>query len=231
MPTDCLEKLFAPFVRSDVMVVTGNILPQELETRAQRLFDIYREFGDGFEPLEADSDWFKSFWRRAVRTWKIGTATNAAFRASLFSNSQICLMDETLRPGTPSGGGEDTHLFYKVIKAGYTLVYEPAVYVWLKYHGDMTSLRRQLYRYGKGHVAYHLTTLILGQDLRAMLRLSLELQKVHFWRIINRLCGKSIFPVSLPIIENISNLVGYLAFWKSLRRVKREGRFLKNKCF
>ena len=37
MPPGWLEKLVAPFARDDVMIVTGNVLPIELETTAQRI--------------------------------------------------------------------------------------------------------------------------------------------------------------------------------------------------
>ena len=33
MPVDWLDRLVAPFRRSDVMAVTGNVLPAELETK------------------------------------------------------------------------------------------------------------------------------------------------------------------------------------------------------
>ncbi|GAN33091.1 MAG: glycosyltransferase [Candidatus Brocadia sp. AMX2] len=223
MPPDWLEKLVAPFGRSDVMVVTGNILPAELETRSQRFFDIHEEFRYGFEPLEADGDWLKSFWRRAVPIGKLGATTNAALRASIFRNPGIGLMDETLGPGTPSGGGEDVYLFYKVLKAGYTLVYEPDAYVWSRYYPNMPSLRHHLYNYGKGQVAYHLATLIFDGDLRALLRLLLELPITHLRRIIHRFYGRNIYPLPLLIIEIIGNLTGPFAFWLSLRRAGREG--------
>ena len=85
---------------------------------------------------------------------------NAAFRTSMFHDPQIGLMDEALGPGMPSGVGEDTYLFYKVLKAGYTIVYEPAAWVRHKHRRDLPGLRRQLFGYSKGHVAYHLTTLL-----------------------------------------------------------------------
>lgn len=224
MPPDWLEKLITPFVRNDVMIVTGNILPLELETTAQRLFELYGGLGRGLEPFEADERWFESFRLRAVPTWRLGATANAAFRASIFSHPEIGLMDEALGPGTPSGVGEDTYLFYKVLKAGYTLVYEPAAYVWHKHRRDISALRRQLYHYSKGHVAYHLTTLVCDHDLRAITRLLLELPKTHLRRIIKRLRGKSIYPLSLIMLEIIGNLVGPFALLKSRRRVKREGR-------
>ena len=51
MPSDWLEKLLSPFVQDDVMAVTGNVLPLELETAAQRLFEATVGWGRGFERL------------------------------------------------------------------------------------------------------------------------------------------------------------------------------------
>ena len=60
--------------------------------------------------------------RRAVPTWRIGSTANAAFRASIFSDPRIGLMDEALGAGMPTGCSEDTYLFYKVLRAGYRIV-------------------------------------------------------------------------------------------------------------
>jgi O-antigen biosynthesis protein len=140
MPPDWLEKLVAPFVRSDVMIVTGNILPLELETPAQRLFELYGGLGRGFEQRIVSRDWFSQF-SRGVPTWTLGATANAAFRADIFTHPWIGLMNEALGPGMPSGTGEDIYLFYKVLKAGYTLVYQPEAYVWHKHRREMPALR------------------------------------------------------------------------------------------
>ena len=95
MPPDWLEKLVAPFVNPDTMAVTGNILPLELETAAQRLFEAYGGLGRGFEPMVVNGSWFRQF-RSAVPTWKLGATANAAFRASIFTHPQIGSMDEAL---------------------------------------------------------------------------------------------------------------------------------------
>jgi GT2 family glycosyltransferase len=229
MPPDWLEKLIAPFARPDVMIVTGNVLPLELETPAQCLFERYGGLGRGFDRFEVGGDWFESFQRRAVPTWELGATANAAFRATIFSDPQIGLLDEALGVGTPTGCSEDTYIFYKVLKAGYTMMYEPAAYVWHKHRRDMAALRRQVYGYSKGHVAYHLTTLLRHHDLRALVRLGYHLPRWHlrqiFWQIKARLRGrKSDYPLSLTLLEIAGNLAGPWALWRSRRRVKREGR-------
>lgn len=223
-PTDWLEKLLAPFVRNDVMIATGNVLPLELETRAQELFEAYGGLGGGFERLEADGDWFRSFRRYAVPAWRLGSTANAAFRGRIFEDPEIGLFHEALGAGTPAGYNESTYLFYKVLQAGYTIVYEPAAFVWHRHRRDMQAFRRQIYRYSKGHVAYHLMTMTQDQDLRAILRLVIGLPKAHLWRAKERICGRSIYPVRLILREILGNIIGPFALWQSCRQVKRLGR-------
>ncbi|WP_423803188.1 glycosyltransferase family 2 protein, partial [Paraflavisolibacter caeni] len=132
MPADWLERLLVPFARPDVMVVTGNVLPMELESPSQRLFESYGGLGRGFENKEANGKWFEAH-RNAVPTWQLGATANAAFRSSIFAHPDIGLMEESLGAGMPSGVGEDTYMFYKVLKAGYTICYQADAYVWHKH--------------------------------------------------------------------------------------------------
>jgi glycosyltransferase involved in cell wall biosynthesis len=223
MPDDWLENLVAPFVQDNVMIVTGNVLPMELETPAQHLFELYGGLGRGFSRRKADGDWFESFRRRAVPTWQLGATACAAFRADIFSHPSIGLLDEALGAGTPTGCSEDTYLFYKVLKEGYTIVYEPMAYVLHKHRRDMRGLRRQIYNYSKGHVAYHLTTLFRDRDLRALTRLFIELPCYHASRLKGHLLNRSVLPLSLTLLEISGNLAGAWALWRSRRRVKRDG--------
>jgi GT2 family glycosyltransferase len=224
MPPDWLEKLAAPFARSDVAAVTGNVLPLELDTPSQCLFEVYGGLGRGFDAREADMRWFRSFRWHAAPTWRLGATANAAFRTSVFDHPDIGLMDEALGPGMPSGVGEDTYLFYRIIKAGYSLVYQPDAYVWHRHRRDMSGLRHQIYNYSKGHVAYQLTTLLRDRDLRALTRLLYALPRSQLKRSLLRLRRRSAYPLSLILLETLGTLAGPWALWRSRRRVRREGR-------
>ncbi|MBI4515619.1 MAG: glycosyltransferase [Deltaproteobacteria bacterium] len=226
VPEGWLEKLLAPFVRRDVMIVTGNVLPLELETAAQRLFELYGGLGRGFQRLEADGDWFRRFSWRAVPTWLLGATANAAFRASLFSDPAVGLLDEALGAGTPTGCSEDTYLFYKALRAEHTIVYEPAAYVWHKHRRELRSLWRQIYNYSKGHVAYHLTTLLRDHDLRALVRLTLELPWAYLCRLRQALRCRNRDLLLLTAPELLGHLAGPFALWRSRRQVAREQREL-----
>lgn len=223
-PPDWVERLVAPFARSDVMVVTGNVLPFELETPAQHYFEWYGGLGRGFQQFEVNGDWFESQRFFSVPTWRLGATANAAFRSTIFTHPDIGLMEESLGPGMPSGVGEDTYVFYKVLKAGYTVFYEPEAYVWHKHRRTMPALRKQLYNYSKGGVCYHLTLARNDGDLRGLVRIGCELPLAYVWRFKQWWSGASQFPLSLILLEMWGNLMGFGAFFASRRRVKRLGR-------
>jgi O-antigen biosynthesis protein len=222
VPPGWLERLVAPFSRPEVMAVTGHVLPVELETESQCRFEAYGGLGKGFNRFEVNGVWFRSV-RGAVPTWHLGATANAAFRASIFSHPAIGLLDEALGAGMPTGCSEDTYLFYRILKADYTIVYEPTAWVWHRHRSDMAALRHQIYSYSKGHVAYHLTTLIRDRDPRALVRLGWSLPRIYGKRIYARLRGSSDYPIDLILTEISGNLAGPWALWQARRRVRRLG--------
>lgn len=224
MPPDWLESLVAPFARPDVMIVTGNVLPLELETTAQRLFEVYGGLGRGFRRTEADRRWFDSYDRGAVETWRLGATANAAFRRTLLEHPDVGVLDESLGAGTPTACGEDTYLFYRALRAGFTTVYEPAAYVWHRHRRDMRALRRQVYGYTKGHVAYHLTTLVDDGDRRALVRLLRDMPRHFARRALRLLLVDRSYRPSLLAAEVAGWIVGPWAFWRARARARRLGR-------
>jgi GT2 family glycosyltransferase len=222
VPEGWLERLLAPFGRQDVAVVTGNVLPVELDTEAQALFEAYGGLGKGFDRLERNGGWFRAM-RGAVPTWKLGATANAAVRASMLTDPAIGVLDEALGAGMPTGCSEDTYLFYRILKAGHTIVYEPTAWVWHRHRRDRAALRRQIYAYSKGHVAYHLTTLLRDGDWRALVRLGYSLPRLYAARAYGRLRGWSDYPLSLIVVEIAGTLAGPFALWRARRRVRRLG--------
>jgi GT2 family glycosyltransferase len=224
VPADWLEKLIAPLGRPEVMVVTGNVLPLELDTPAQILFETVKGgLGEGFQPFEVDGQWWASF-QVSPPTWDLGVSANAAFRATLFSHPQIGLMDEVLGPGTPTGGGEENHLIYKALRAGYTLVYEPAAYVWHKHRRDLPGLYKQVYGHMKGGTAYHLLLWLQEKDQRGFRQLFFELPRYYIRHIRARLRGQHQTPWRFLWSEIAGYFAGYWGYWQSCRRVKQQGR-------
>ena len=227
VPENWIERLVAPFARPEVMIVTGNVLALELETPSQRLFEQYGGLGRGFEKREVGPAWFRSFRRRGVPTWELGATANAAFRAEIFRDPRIGPMDEALGAGTPSGCSEDTYTFYKALRAGHTLVYEPAAYVWHKHRRDPAALRRQLYNYSKGHVAYHLLTFFQDHDIRGLLHVVAVLPALRLRQLAAQLLAAprgTEYPLSLLLLEIGGNLAGPWALLRSFLAVRSQRR-------
>lgn len=224
VPPDWLEKLIAPLARPEVMVVTGNVLPLELDTPAQILFETAKGgLGEGFQRFEVDGNWWASF-QVSPPTWDLGVSANAAFRAAIFSDPQIGLMDEVLGPGTPTGGGEENHLIYKVLRAGYTLVYEPSAFVWHKHRRDWAGLYRQIHGHMKGGTAYHLLLWLQEKDQRGFRQLAFELPRYFLRQINTRLRGQHQTPWRLLWSEISGYFAGFWGYWQSCQRVKQQGR-------
>jgi cellulose synthase/poly-beta-1,6-N-acetylglucosamine synthase-like glycosyltransferase len=226
IPPAWVEALAGPFADPTVMAVTGNVLPLELESTAQRFFEASGGLGYGFARRAVGGRWFREC-RTAVPTWTLGVTACAAFRAAIFRDPAIGLMDEALGSGMPSSAGEDAYLFYKILKAGHQIIYEPSAYVWHRHPRSMPELHRQMYGRSTGHVAYQLTTLLRDGDRRALDRLA-QLPRWHTGQLLrwmwNRMRGRPFYPLSLLLLQIWGHLAGPWSLWRSRRRVAREGR-------
>ncbi len=224
VPADWLEKLIAPMARPEVMVVTGNVLPKTLETEAQRLYeDLYGGLSEGFEPFEADGAWLSSY-SYSPPVWDLGVSANSAFRATVFSHPDIGLMPEILGPGTPVGGGEENYLIYKILKAGYRLVYQPSAFVWHRHRRTIPELRYQIYRQMMGGTAYHLMLWLVDGDRRGRTQLLQSLPQYFKQRWIDRLKHRHAVPWSFLLAEVSGYLGGFWGYWRSHQAVQRQGR-------
>lgn len=223
---DWLERLLSPFSRPEVSVVTGAMLPAELETVSQQLFERQRH-PRLHSAFEVDHAWF-SREGRAAPTWTLGATTNAAFRAQLFREPNVGLLSEALGPGTPAGDGEDSYLFYRILKAGHVMVHEPAAIVWQRHGRKMAALRRRVFDAAKGHVAYQLHTVLCDRDLRALRHLIGTLAPFRVRQLLrilrNELRGTNEEPLLLAMIQLAGNVAGPVELLRSYGRVLRLGR-------
>jgi O-antigen biosynthesis protein len=96
--------------------------------------------------------------------------------------------------------------------------------VWHYHRRTMAAVRRQIFSYAKGHVAYQLTTWRRDHDRRGLIRVGLELPAVYGRRAWARLRGRSSYPLTFIGLEILGTLAGPLALWRARRRTRRLGR-------
>ena len=144
------------FEDTQVMAVTGLVLPAELETEAQNDFEIYGGMNKGFTGFTIHPSSMETtalFWASG---WGVGT--NMAYRRELFA--KIGGFDVALDVGTPTNGGGDIEFFYRTVARGHSLRYEPAAMVRHFHRRDAASLNQQIYNNGRSFPAFLLTIAI-----------------------------------------------------------------------
>ena len=190
------------------MCVTGLVVPDEIDTPAQALFETYGGFGRGFERSVSRVPPSERAARRYGGTGRFGTGANMAFRRSFFAREG--LFDPALDVGTPSNGGGDLEMFFRVLKSGDALVYEPAAMVRHRHRRDYASLREQIANNGVGFYAYLVRTAQAYPAERfAVLRLGLWwMWWWHARRLLRALVRPRAFPLDLVLAEFKGSLVG-----------------------
>lgn len=209
-----------------VMAVTGLVAPFELETEAQILFERYGGFGRGFE-----RKWYwvdRDAGERAAAVHggagKFGTGANMAYRRSIFD--LIGHFDTALDVGTVTNGGGDLEMFFRVLKEGGVLVYEPGALVFHCHRRDYEQLRAQITNNGIGFYSYIVRSATYYPDERfAFLRLGLWW--LWWWNIRRLLISfirPSRFPRDLILAELRGSLKGLTRYRKSRRAAARIAR-------
>ena len=148
-----------------VATVTGLVIPLELETDAQVLFERYRSFARGFVHRRVSAAGGGSVAARYGATGDFGTGANMAFRRKIFD--RIGPFDPALDVGTLTRGGGDLEMFFRVLKEGYTLVYEPRALVRHRHRRDLLELRSQMTDHGIGFSSYLMRTALKYPEERA----------------------------------------------------------------
>ena len=139
------------FENPSVQAVTGLVLPAELETPAQVVFEqVQGGFGGGHRHKTFGPAFFAAGKAKGVPVWRIGAGASMAVRRSAFD--AVGLFDVRLGAGA-AGCSEDSELWYRLLAEGWTCAYNPAAVV-LHYHRETTAeLQRQQMAYVRGHLA------------------------------------------------------------------------------
>lgn len=212
---DWAEVLLAALDDPRVGGVAGIMLPLELETEAQHLFERYlggeagrrhahrrRVFEPPFPPASAG---------------QVGAGANMAFRRAALES--VGPFDEAFDGGTRTRSGGDTEMFARLIAAGWTLVYEPRARVLHRHRRSRKELRSQLFGYGVGVYAFWMHRILQDGDRDAR-RYALSTLATHGLRRLGRsLLGRSDeVPPDLVLAELLGCFYGPVAYLRERRR-------------
>jgi glycosyltransferase involved in cell wall biosynthesis len=140
-------------------VISGVIVPAELETDAQLWFEQFggHSKGRGFRP-DVFSPETADRQSPLYPLPPFGTGANMTFRPGVIE--KIGGFDTALGAGTPAMGSEDTLAFTQVLVGGGTIVYQPSAVTRHYHRRDLAGLEKQMVGYGAGLTAAY-TSLLL----------------------------------------------------------------------
>ena len=145
-----LRRIEDAFDAKEIWAVTGLVLPTELETEAQCVFEKVWTFGRGFQRRDFGSRFYSDTRKWGSPTWAIGAGANMAFRREVFE--KIGGFDERLDAGAAGCSG-DTEFWYRILHAGGVCRYEPSAVLYHFHRRTLEGLRAQIRAYMRGHIA------------------------------------------------------------------------------
>jgi glycosyltransferase involved in cell wall biosynthesis len=148
-----------------VAAVTGPAFAHELDSEAKLAFEDSGGFGRGFQ--------------RRVYEWtnlpapgasRAGAGANMIIRRAIAEELGELFPPE-LDAGTATQSGGDLYALYKIIAAGYRVMYDPGTYVHHRHRAELESMYRTFFGYGVG----------LSATLTKLLREERELGALSAW--------------------------------------------------
>jgi glycosyltransferase involved in cell wall biosynthesis len=200
----------------DATAVTGLVLPLELETEAQIIFEQNGGFGRGFTPRRYGRALTEnSFY--PCGSGIFGAGCNMAFnRGTLLSLGGF---DEALDTGAPLPGGGDLDMFYRVVRASQALIYDPRLAVFHQHRREMEKLRRQYWSWGLGFMAFVVKSYRTDKEMRERFRgLVYWWFRYQFRNLAKALLGRGNMPPRFVAAEIVGGLQGLFGEYDRSRR-------------
>jgi GT2 family glycosyltransferase len=218
-----LDSLYAAWAANpDAAAFTGPILPLELETEAQILFERMGGFGRSFERARFGSVSTESP-TYPCGAGMFGAGANMTFRRAVLE--ELGGFDDALDTGAPLPGGGDLDIFYRIVRAGRVLVREPGLVVYHQHRREYRALRHQMWTWGLGSMAFLTKSWRSDPTERTKLRrwvlwwMSYQLSKIFvpFLRT-----NRKPWPLDLVLAEIVGGIAGLCgAYDRSLARAER----------
>lgn len=200
-PGGCAVALAA---HPDVGAITGLVLPYTLATAAQVLFERAGGFRRGFTPQRWQGSERAGDPLYPIGAGRFGAGCNMVIRRDVLAS--IGGFDDALDTGAPLPGGGDLDIFYRVLRAGHALVYEPSMAVHHEHRHTFDELTRQYFTWGQGFLAFLGKVWTLEPASRPRVR-----RMVAWWTswMVRRLAGALLKgPDPLPVPMLAAELAG-----------------------
>ena len=190
----------------EVGCVTGLVLPFAVGTDAQVRFEQRGGFRRGFirQRYQGPSDPHDPLF--PFGAGRFGAGCNMAFRRSVLV--ELGGFDDALDTGPPLPGGGDLDIFFRVLRAGNALVYEPRAIVCHEHRDDHRGLRRQYWSWGTGYLAFLGKCWRLPEDRPTVVAVARWWLRYEVKLFVKAVLGREGMTVDLAAAELLGGVVG-----------------------
>ena len=189
--------------------VTGQVLPVELATAAQTLFEQDWGLGKGFVPRRFRPGMRARFRSKGLPAWQVGAGANMAFRRSVFD--EVGSFDPRLDVGAAGCSG-DSEMWYRILVAGHDIQYAPTAVVHHHHRADRSALKRQIFAYMRGHTAALLVQYERSGDPGNLVRLAVVLPRNWARTVVARLNG-SLHPERMLLRHEVAGALAGVGYY------------------
>ncbi|AZQ67207.1 glycosyltransferase [Silicimonas algicola] len=211
-----LDAILTAFADPEVGCVAGLTMPYELENDAQEQFERLA----GFSKRGFVRRIFRMPGTHPLATGQIGAGANMGIRRSVVE--KIGYFDPALDAGTATQSGGDHEYFTRLLRGGYTIVYEPAALNWHRHRRTPDEILKAVHGYGVGVYASWTRSLLVDREF-GVLRRAVE------WFLYEQLPSlirsfirpASVAPRAVIMAELRGCMKGPFAYLKA-RRIARE---------
>jgi len=199
---------------------TGLVLPYELVSEAQVMFEQRGGFRRGFKKVSYGQT-SPGYSLYPLIPWICGVGANMAFQTDILR--KLGGFDEALGAGTLTGGGDDLDIFYRLIRAGYSLQYEPNYLVFHQHRWEFQALRDQFLSWGLSYMAFVAKSYYTDPAYRGkMMRLVIWWIAKKLWQFPKSIFGRHALPPSMIFAELWGGIQGLFgSYSRSKRQVEK----------
>jgi GT2 family glycosyltransferase len=216
---DWADKLISNFAREDnVGYVSGNVKAISIETEAEISFENRGGLSKGQKPRIIRYEDFRKHRLVGYPVRLMAAGANCAIPRAVLN--EIGYFDELLGPGSFVGGGESLDICYRVLRGGFTAIYDPNSIVYHQHPRSIPELSRKQFQYGVADGAIHTKFWIEYGDWRSFLEICYGRVGLLFFRLFLSLLGKYSLPPQSIIYGILGNILGPLRYFIAITRMK-----------
>jgi glycosyltransferase involved in cell wall biosynthesis len=216
-----LRQIEDAFDAKEIWAVTGLVLPAELETEAQCLFEKVWSFGRGLQRRDFGPLFYSDTRKRGSPAWEVGAGANMAFRREVFD--KIGGFDERLDVGAAGCSG-DSEFWNRILHAGAVCRFEPSAVLYHFHHRTLEGLSAQIRGYMRGHIAALLVQYERTGERGNLRRISRSLPTWYFRQGLRRLAGRRTASTCLWLDEVRGCIEGIFYYGTAPRTSNSAGR-------